>query len=685
MDSASATRPAPASSALVPFRAAAGLTLVGSTAAGWSDQIVAGLHELLEAPTVLGAIHAGERLRRAVARTPHRAPPVVAWPDPLGADLDAPSAYGVLHALAESPDPAVDDIIARAMTHDDPGLREHAIWAAARRQPIHASLTTLIERVGDGGFASMLAGLTLETWADRARGTLGSAIAARLHRAAMCAPTDATRIRLTDLAAVIASPVTTVESARSVHTPDARRRLRIVQPLLHGHLDRDLQDAGAGDGGGLVTLVVTLAQSLGRHPSVDDVLTIARRRSSDGSGTEVLGDGASLERIAFGGDEPLSIGSAWEYWPTVERQLARVLQANGRVDAIHLRLGDVGTLAASRIATRMGIPIVFTLAPDPHSVIAAEERAGTLDRDTFTDFDQTQHAWFRARLVTSLVAVADELVAFPRPGGTAELAQLLGVPLPFTRVSVVAEGIDLEESRVARVVAVDGPRPRVIGRLAERLAAGPAERIGLPLIVSAARLHPVKGLDRLVAAWLQEPELREAYNLVIVGGSLQDGTPEERRTLAAIAAVVSGAGIVGDVPGLLLMGSVSHSDVANLLAAAAVGSAPQVAPRGIYVCSSAKEEFGLSIVEALAAGLPVVAPNQGGPRTYIADGVTGVLTDTTSVAALGVAMLRATHLWRDPKRGSVAAEQLTSMGIDTMASRLVDVYRGSATAQRAVG
>ena len=48
--------------------------------------------------------------------------------------------------------------------------------------------------------------------------------------------------------------------------------------------------------------------------------------------------------------------------------------------------------------------------------------------------------------------------------------------------------------------------------------------------------------------------------------------------------------------------------------------------------AAAKEEFGLAIVEALGAGLTVVAPDVGGPATYVADGDTGVLADTRSVS-----------------------------------------------------
>ena len=60
-----------------------------------------------------------------------------------------------------------------------------------------------------------------------------------------------------------------------------------------------------------------------------------------------------------------------------------------------------------------------------------------------------------------------------------------------------------------------------------------------------------------------------------------------------------------------------------------------IAPGGVYVCGSLKEEFGLALIEALAAGLVVVGPDGGGPATYIEDGVTGFLVDTRSPRAVG--------------------------------------------------
>ena len=49
----------------------------------------------------------------------------------------------------------------------------------------------------------------------------------------------------------------------------------------------------------------------------------------------------------------------------------------------------------------------------------------------------------------------------------------------------------------------------------------------------------------------------------------------------------------------------------------------------VYVHTCKNESFGLSVLEASAAGLPVIAVNEGGPREIIENNVTGLLADAT--------------------------------------------------------
>jgi glycosyltransferase involved in cell wall biosynthesis len=53
-----------------------------------------------------------------------------------------------------------------------------------------------------------------------------------------------------------------------------------------------------------------------------------------------------------------------------------------------------------------------------------------------------------------------------------------------------------------------------------------------------------------------------------------------------------------------------------------------------------EEDFGISMVEALAAGTPVIALNAGGARDIVRDGVDGVLVSEPTVASLGAAIER---------------------------------------------
>jgi glycosyltransferase involved in cell wall biosynthesis len=105
---------------------------------------------------------------------------------------------------------------------------------------------------------------------------------------------------------------------------------------------------------------------------------------------------------------------------------------------------------------------------------------------------------------------------------------------------------------------------------------------------------------------------------------------------------------------------------------------PAAAPH-VYVCSSIKEEFGISVLEAMEAGLLVVAPRRGGAGSYVRNGVTGFLTDNSTPADLAADLslvLGGGHLpaWL----ASIAAEGQRSVraeyGITTAARRFAGHY-----------
>jgi glycosyltransferase involved in cell wall biosynthesis len=81
------------------------------------------------------------------------------------------------------------------------------------------------------------------------------------------------------------------------------------------------------------------------------------------------------------------------------------------------------------------------------------------------------------------------------------------------------------------------------------------------------------------------------------------------------------------------------------------------------------EPFGLSVVEALASGTPVIASNRGSMPELIDHGVTGFLVDTVDDAV--VAIGRIGEIDRAACRAAVSAR----FTVDRMADRYVKLYR----------
>ncbi len=689
------------------------------------------LDEVQQAPFVVDVLRSGDRL--AAAAGGERGPEPVRLLAAVIHEDDELTAVAAVHALARVFDDGADAVLSELLSHPRAFLREHAAWALKARLPRLEAIGRLVGVVVSGGFSGVLAQRTLARWADSAPGQVALAIEGALAGATGPAvrsrlvetlglvpgpiagralvqlavgPGEHPTVRLTAVAALGDRPAdaAAVAAVRHLSTADgdvgtvarlaaidlgidgaergvAGPGLTVAQLFLHADIDRDLSRAGAGDNGGVATLLVRLGDALTTGPGVGRVLTLSRGTARAALDALTPAEGHLLTPVPLLA-EAASAAQAWPSRVAAERGIRRVLRTH-RADVLHLRMAEVGSLAAAEVARELGIPVVFTLAPDPHAVIHALDMTGGLHRGNFGTEDEREHYWFRARLVQRLTEDAAHIVLFPRPELEHDMRELLGLDVAGqqSRFTVVPEGIDLRVSAAAAAeLEQPGARGPALGELDALVAALPEHRRRLPLVISVGRLHRVKGMATLVEAWAGDAELAERSNLLIVGGDLADPSPDEREQLDLIAEVLTR--FPAAAAGLMMPGHRPHDVVAVWLAAARAGRAGGIGPDGVYVCSSLKEEFGLALLEALASGLVVVGPAAGGPATYIDDGETGVLVDTRRPNEVARGMRAAFDLATAPgqaERMDRALERISAdFTVQAMADRLSTIYAGAA-------
>ncbi len=174
------------------------------------------------------------------------------------------------------------------------------------------------------------------------------------------------------------------------------------------------------------------------------------------------------------------------------------------------------------------------------------------------------------------------------------------------------------------------------------------------------RVRAQKGTDVFVEAMCALLPRYPDFCAVIVG----EVTPDQRGFEGKLKEQVAAAGL---------------SDRVRFLGELPIDEVPLWYQRVlIYAFTSRVEGFGLTLLEAMAAGNALVAARAGAAEKVVRDGDTGILVPTGDADALAAAF---EPLMRDPQKAAAMGQRaresvLSEFGVDAEAAKIADVYRG---------
>jgi len=143
-----------------------------------------------------------------------------------------------------------------------------------------------------------------------------------------------------------------------------------------------------------------------------------------------------------------------------------------------------------------------------------------------------------------------------------------------------------------------------------------------PPIFTMARLDKIKNITGLIHAFGMSKKLLKSYNLIFAAGTIhvKDSSDiEERSEITKAYDLIKRFNLHGKVRWLPSINKLDTGEVYRIIAD----------HKGIFVQPALFEAFGLTVIEAMASGLPTFAPKFGGALEIIKYGFNGFLLNTS--------------------------------------------------------
>lgn len=363
------------------------------------------------------------------------------------------------------------------------------------------------------------------------------------------------------------------------------------------------------DTGGHITYLMGAAMAQVENPAIDRVEVITRLFRDHTLGEvyaqprERFAPKGEIVRLETKRDSYLSKEELIAEIPAITEAFLDYLRTLDRLpDVIHAHFADAFVLAnAARKA--FGIRTVYTphsLARDKGIVMGKNRDEGRIERE------------YKA------CTMADAIILSSRDEAERQVAGYS--PDAVGRSHIIPPGATLIDTSASSDRAKELLKPFL-------------RNPDKPIVLAIARPVAKKNLAALAEAFGTDPFLRENANLVIVAGqrgSLKSGDEEQNGVIGELVAKMDEYDLWGR---MALPKTHTNEDVAALYKLANETG-------GVFVNPALFEPFGLTLVEAASAGVPVVATNKGGPTAIVNDIGHGALVDPTSAADIAQAIAR---------------------------------------------
>ena len=390
------------------------------------------------------------------------------------------------------------------------------------------------------------------------------------------------------------------------------------------------------DTGGQVKYVLELLENLSLHPQVRKVDLFTRRivdkrvSSSYEKEIENVNEKGRIVRITCGGGTYRPKESLWDHLDEfIDKTIRFIEKEDDFPDVVHGHYAD-GNYLAGQISEVFGVPFIATghsLGINKKNILLHEGLSNEKINEKFNierRIDEEESLLQNADVI--IVSTQHEIdtqyslyknKAHGRfevipPGVNSHLFY------PFYRFDMPSFKMTIEQEQALYRINSD----------IERFLFNPEK----PLILSIGRVDKRKNFERIIQSYGQDKELQAMANLAIFAGVRKDITQmptDEQDILTNLLLLLDKYDLYGKM-------AIPKKNDPTL----EVPEIYRVAARkkGVFVNATPGENFGLTIVEAGACGLPVVASPSGGPKEILENCENGILVDVEDPEAIAGAL-----------------------------------------------